>query len=123
MPHATVFNTHAAVKRLQAAGMDEPQAAAMRQTIRSWHLQLKCDKSLDDLSQMFNPVVRGWLAYYGRFHRSALHPLWRHLNGSLTRWLMRKYKRFARHKTQAWRYLDELKARHPRAFIHWQLAL
>jgi RNA-directed DNA polymerase len=95
---------------------------AMRQTVRSWHLQLKCDKSLADLSRMFNPILRGWMAYYGRFHRSALHPLWTHLNGYLTRWLMRKYKRFARHKTKAWRYLDELKARHSHAFVHWQLA-
>ena len=95
---------------------------AMRQTIRSWHLQLKCDKSLDDLSQMFNPILRGWWAYYGRFHRSALRPLWTHLNGYLVRWLMRKYKRLARHKTKAWHYLDDLKGRHPRAFVHWQLA-
>jgi RNA-directed DNA polymerase len=94
----------------------------MRQTIRSWHLQLKCDKSLGDLSQMFNPILRGWWAYYGRFHRSALRPLWAHLNGYLIRWLMRKYKRLARHKTKAWHYLDDLKGRHPRAFVHWQLA-
>ncbi|WP_419650767.1 group II intron maturase-specific domain-containing protein [Thiolapillus sp.] len=32
----------------------------MRQEIRSWHLQLKNDKSLMDLSRMFNPILRGW---------------------------------------------------------------
>lgn len=32
---------------------------AMRQTIRGWRIQLKCDKELDDLSKMFNPVPRG----------------------------------------------------------------
>ena len=33
---------------------------SMRQEIRSWHLQLKNDKSLMDLSRMFNPILRGW---------------------------------------------------------------
>ncbi|EIJ34246.1 group II intron reverse transcriptase/maturase [Thiothrix nivea] len=47
-----------------------PQALkSMRQTVRSWHLQLKCDKSLFDLSRMFNPILRGWWQYYGRFYR------------------------------------------------------
>jgi RNA-directed DNA polymerase len=65
---------------------------AMRQTIRGWHLQLKCDKELRDLSVMFNPVLRGWLHYYGRFHGSAMASVWKHLNAYLARWLMRKYK-------------------------------
>jgi RNA-directed DNA polymerase len=33
---------------------------AMRRTIRGWHLQLKSDKNLADLSAMFDPVLRGW---------------------------------------------------------------
>jgi RNA-directed DNA polymerase len=78
-------------------------------------------KSLEDLSRMFNPVLRGWLNYYGRFHRSALYCVWQHMDAYLTRWLMRKYKRLARHKTRAWRRLDELKAQNPNAFVHWQL--
>ncbi len=53
---------------------------AMRQTIRGWHLQLICDKQIDDLSRMFNPVLRGWRNYYGRFHGSAMAAVWKHLN-------------------------------------------
>ena len=100
-----------------------PQALkSMRQTVRSWHLQLKCDKSLFDLSRMFNPILRGWWQYYGRFRRSALHTLGRHINGYLVRWLQRKYKRLAGHKTRAWRVLDQLREKYPHAFIHWQSA-
>lgn len=64
----------------------------MRQTIRGWHLQLKCDKELRDLSSMFNPVLRGWQSYYGRFHGSAMSAIWKHMNNYLTRWLRCKYK-------------------------------
>ena len=53
---------------------------AMRQVIHAWRLHLKVDRTIDDLSRMFNPIVRGWIQYYGRFYRSALYPVLRHLN-------------------------------------------
>src|SRR5690606_6323330 len=92
----------------------------MRQTIRGWHLQLKCDKTLHDLSQMFNPVLRGWMRYYGQFYGSAMVSIWRHMNAYLVRWLMRKCKRLARHKTRARRTLGRLAASMPQAFVHWE---
>lgn len=95
---------------------------AMRQTVRGWHLQLMNDKSVIDLSKMFNPVLRGWWQYYGRFHRSAMHRIGQHVDRYLVRWLQRKYKHLARHKTRAWRYLDWLKQQFPFAFVHWEIS-
>ena len=94
---------------------------AMRQTIRGWHLQLKSDKSLADLSAMFAPILKGWQQYYGRFHGSALKPVWRNMNQFLTRWLMRKHKRLAGHKTRAAQVLRLLAQGQPGAFVHWSL--
>jgi len=96
---------------------------AMRQTIRGWHLQLKCDKELADLSAMFDPILAGWQQYYGRFHGSAMSTIWKHVNAYLVRWLMRKYKRLARHKTRAWRALGRLAQRNPQAFVHWRMGV
>jgi len=92
----------------------------MRQTIRGWHIQLKNDKELDDLSNMFNPVLRGWMNYYGRFYSSAMSPVWQHVNGFLVRWLMRKYKSLAWHKRGARKTLGKLAERSPAAFVHWK---
>lgn len=92
----------------------------MRQTIRSWRIQLKNDKKLEDLSNMFNPVLRGWLNYYGRFHGSAMTSVWRHMNDFLVRWLRRKYKHVSWHKRKAKRLLGKLAASTPKAFIHWE---
>jgi RNA-directed DNA polymerase len=93
----------------------------MRQTVRGWHIQLKCDKSLQDLSNMFNPVIRGWKNYYGRFHSSAMKPLWRSINAYLVRWLMRKYKHLAKHRTRAYRELSRLAVKLPGMFVQWEL--
>jgi len=94
---------------------------AMRQTIRGWHLQLMSDKSLADLSAMFGPALRGWQQCYGRFYGSGLKPVWRSMNQFLIRWLTRKHKRLAGHKTRAAEMLGRLADGQPDAFIRWSL--
>ena len=89
--------------------------------IRSWHIQLKNDKTLHDLSNMFNPVLRGWYNYYGRFYPSGLQQIWRNLNWYLTEWVRRKYKRYAGHKRRAWQYVKRLARANPHLFVHWEL--
>ena len=103
-----------------APAVSREALTVMRQTVRGWHLQLKCDKSLADLSNMFNPVLRGWMNYYGRFYASALRPLWRNVNEYLSRWLRRKYKHLAKHRRNALRAVGRLASRSPEAFVHWE---
>jgi RNA-directed DNA polymerase len=91
--------------------------------MRSWHVQLKNEKTLLDLSQMFNPKLRGWQAYYGRFHASALRQLWRNFNRYLVQWVRRKLKRFSGHRQRARRYLDQIARANPHLFIHWRLGV
>jgi len=62
----------------------------IRQTVRSWALHERSDKSLDDLARMFNSHIRGWINYYGRYYKSALYPTLRHIDRILTscpRWV------------------------------------
>jgi RNA-directed DNA polymerase len=91
--------------------------------IRGWHIQLRSDKTLLDLSRILNPILRGWYAYYGRFYPSALGQIWNNFNEYLARWVRRKYKRFFRHKRRARRYLARLARAHPDLFIHWHLGV
>ncbi|WP_414699013.1 group II intron maturase-specific domain-containing protein [Oligoflexus sp.] len=44
---------------------------------------------------MFNPILRGWNTYYGRFYKTELKRVWLSFNAYLGRWVQRKYKRFA----------------------------
>jgi RNA-directed DNA polymerase len=102
--------------------MSPKAAKAIRSTIRSWRLHRLSDKSLLDLSRMFNPIIRGWLSYYGNYYRSALYPLCDHLNRLLKRWAMRKFKRLRGRQRRAARWLRRLKGQQPGLFVHWQLA-
>jgi hypothetical protein len=42
---------------------------------------------------MFNPIIRGWINYYGGYYKSALYRTFWHLDRVLSRWASRKYKR------------------------------
>jgi len=95
----------------------------MRQKIRRWRLHLWSDKSLEDLSRMFTPIIRGWINYYGSFYKSALYPTFGHLNRILVRWAMRKLKRLRHHLTKAVYWLGRIANRQPELFPHWQFGV
>jgi RNA-directed DNA polymerase len=87
---------------------------------REWRLMARTQYSLSALAQRLNPVIRGWINYYGRFCPSALHSVLNHINSTLVRWVMRKYKRFQRRHTRAHAWLKSVARRDPRLFVHWQ---
>jgi len=93
---------------------------AMRQTTRKWNFRNRTDLSLVDISRIYNPILRGWLQYYGRFCPSALYPMLRHFNRTLVAWAMRKYRRLKGHKTRASRFIEGIVKRQPWRFVHWQ---
>jgi len=96
---------------------------AMRQVIRGWRIHLKPDKELIDISRMFNPVIRGWINYYGCFYKSGLFPVLRKLNRAIIHWARRKYKRLARHRRRAEYWLGRIARREPQLFAHWQMGI
>ena len=96
-------------------------AKAIRQTVRGWRLQLKSDKSIEELAWMFRPEIRGWVNYYCRFHPSAFRMTAEHLNRVLARWAMRKFKTLRGHHRRATHWVGQVARRQPGLFPHWQL--
>ena len=88
--------------------------------VRQWKIHKMSDKSLEDLSRMFDSVIRGWVNYYGRFYKSALYPVFSSLNRRLVRWARKKYKRY-QHQRRATHWLRGLARRQPGLFAHWAL--
>jgi len=93
---------------------------AIRQEVRSWRLQLKSDKSLEDLSRMFGPVINGWMRYYCRFYESAFNPTARHINRCIVRWAMRKFRKLRGHKVRAIKWVQRIAQQRPHLFAHWR---
>jgi len=56
-------------------------------TIKRWRLHLRSGLTLTDLARAINPIVRGWINYYGRFYRSKLISLLRRIDDYLVRWV------------------------------------
>ncbi len=102
-------------------GVSNSAAKEIRQTIQAWRLGCRIDKRVDDLARMFNPIIRGWMAYYGRYYKSALYPVLRYLDRRLACWAMAKYKRLRGHCRRAERWMRRIACRDPRLFAHWRL--
>jgi RNA-directed DNA polymerase len=102
-------------------GVSNAATKAIREEIRRWQLRCRIDKWIDDLARMFNPVIRGWITYYGRYYKSALYPTFRYLDQCLANWAMAKYKRLRRHRQRAGHWVSNTALRDPRLFAHWPL--
>jgi len=96
---------------------------AMRATIRELNIRRQTQLSLADIAPRLNPLLRGWIEYYGRYAPSALYPLLRYVNQTLLAWAMRKFKRFADHKIRASQFLQKLARDHAHLFVHWRIGM
>ena len=92
----------------------------MRQTIRKTNFRNRTQITLGDVARELNPLLRGWMGYYGRYSPSALYPVFRQVNRTLVAWAMRKYKRLSGHRTRASLLLESIAEKSPRLFVHWR---
>ena len=102
--------------------VSKPALNAMRSTIRDLKLRKRTQVTLDDIARELNPITRGWIAYYGRYTRSALYPVVRYIDQTLAVWMKRKFKRFHHRLGRARDFLTKIASENPRLFVHWQLS-
>lgn len=96
---------------------------AIRSTVRDLNIRQQTQRSLDDIARKLNPLLRGWISYYGRYNRSALGAMLRHVNLTLVGWMMRKFKRFQGRKVGAALFLEKLGKANPALFEHWRIGM
>jgi len=96
---------------------------SMRQKIKSLKLRRLTYAELADLAKALNPLIRGWVQYYGRYRSAGMNPLYQYVNQTLVRWAMRKYKRLRGNRTRARIFLADICKKNPRLFIHWHAGM
>ena len=92
----------------------------MRPKVRDLNIRQRTQVSLDDIAQDINPLLGGWIGYYGRYTPSALAPMLRYVNLTLLAWAMR---RFRRRKTRTALFLERLVKEHASLLVHCQLGM
>jgi RNA-directed DNA polymerase len=86
--------------------------------VRRWRINLRTTSDIGELAGWMNPVIRGWMNYYGRYYRTELHGLLKRINTYLVRWARRKFRRLRAFK-KAKRWWNGLLHRQPALFAHW----
>lgn len=89
--------------------------------IRQWSLHKRSDLSVRELSNKLNPIVRGWIEYYGAFFQSELLFLVHHIDKLIYRWVIRKYKKQGSNFKKADNWVKRIKTAKPNFFVHWGL--
>ena len=101
-------------------GVSNKALKRMGLVIRRWNLHLKSSKTLADLGRMFNPVLRGWINYFGWVNKAALREMFKRLDLRLARWVMKKYKKHCGHKRRARLWIRQYLIHNPDVFAHWR---
>ena len=87
--------------------------------LRRMRIHRRTDLSLDDLARWLNPIVAGWMNYYGRYYWTVMDPLLQRVNTYLRRWAGKKYRRLRTFKRFKRWWTGVLK-REPGLFAHWR---
>jgi group II intron reverse transcriptase/maturase len=91
----------------------------MSKKVKSWRLHTLTGHTMDGIARAVNPVIRGWMQYYGAFYKTELYPLLYRISANLLRWIRKKYRRlrtFAK-AHQAWKRIT---LQYPTLFAHWR---
>lgn len=93
------------------------------QKIRDLNVRNKSELSLEQIAQWINPMIRGWINYYGQYTQSAINDVFLRINGTLAKWSMRKYKRLRNRPTRAAKLMEEIANKQPYLFAHWRVGI
>lgn len=76
-------------------------------------------KSIVGVAQYLNPIIRGWVRYYGKFKMYELTKVFRLLSKRLVWWARKRYKRYKTSISKGYQWLAEVRKQYPTLFYHW----
>ena len=91
--------------------------------IRALNVRNKSDLSLQEIAKWLNPMIQGWINYYGKYTPSALNTVFQRLNRTLVKWSMNKYKKLANRTIYADKCMKEFARKHTNLFAHWKAGI
>lgn len=93
----------------------------IRQEIRKDNIRARTDLSLQQIAEWYNPKLRGWQNYYGKFYPSKMNRIWAYFNKALMLWAKSKYKNIRTSYRKAIALIQKIQKECESLFFHWKL--
>jgi len=83
------------------ASVSKASAKIFRDKIKSLEIHKKTGCKIDIIAEILNPMLRGWINYFGKYNPSAMKYTLQCTERRLVKWAMCKYKKFRGHRQRA----------------------
>jgi RNA-directed DNA polymerase len=93
----------------------------IRQEIRRDNIRARTDLSLQQIAAWYNPKIRGWYNYFGKFYPSKLNKIWKYFNKALMLWARSKYKNIRTSNKKSIALIQKVQKSCGNLFFHWKL--
>lgn len=90
-----------------------------RDRIKSMEIHKKTGCKINIIAEMLNPLIRGWMNYFGKFNPLVMRGTLQCIERRLIKWAMCKYKNFRGRRRRAEKWLSTVRQREPKLFTHW----
>lgn len=101
------------------ASVSNESSKAFRTKIREMEVHKRTGCKIDIIAEILNPMIRGWMNYFGKFNPTAMKGTLQCIERRLVKWAMCKYKNFRGRRRRAEKWLCAVRKREPRLFAHW----
>jgi RNA-directed DNA polymerase len=102
-------------------GVSKKAMKSMNEKMHDWSVLQQTGNTIQEVAAKINPVLRGWINYYGKFYKTKLKQFMHNVNVKLASWARRKYKNLRASELKAIRWLYGISVRRPSLFAHWSL--
>ena len=92
----------------------------IRQLIRLDNIRSRSDLNIEEIANLYNPRIRGWYNYFGKFYPSKLSRIWKYFNMTLLLWARSKYKKIRTNKMKATEFIRKIQSEKQNLFFHWK---
>lgn len=103
------------------ASVSKKAEQTLRDKVKALEIHKRTGCKIEMIAEILNPILRGWINYFGKFNRSAMKRALDCVQRRLIKWAMCKYKKFRGHRRRAEEWLFQVRKREPNMFAHWAL--
>jgi len=103
------------------ASVSKKSEQSLKDKIKVLEIHKRTGKPIEIIAEMINPILRGWMNYFGRFNKSAMKRALNCIQRRLIKWAICKFKNFRGRRRRAEQWLEQVRKREPKMFAHWAL--